>query len=122
MQIAISEKSLGTLLRAIEELRKIDADMPSQMASTFLLIALKPGRTVGDIESALGLSQSSASRNVAALSERVHDRRNGQVGRGLVEYRSDPRDYRRRELHLTERGHEMVVRLLKIMRDGGAEE
>lgn len=55
----------------LEEFRKVDPDMPLQMAATFLVVANNEGVTMKELGDKLGISQSSCSRNVAALSK-VH--------------------------------------------------
>jgi len=90
--------------------RQLSGEMPMQQADILLTIAGSPGLTMGDVSKATGLSQSSVSRNVAALST-FH--RLGQPGMGLVTAEVDPREPRRRVLFLTTTGQVLVTRLMR---------
>lgn len=105
--------SLDKVLRAIEALRSIDPDMPTQTASVFLTVAANEGMKVSDAER-LGLTRESASRNVKLLSGYTQ-RGNGKPGLGLIEYRVLESDYRVKVLYLTEAGREMRARLAEIV-------
>ncbi|MDR6816274.1 DNA-binding MarR family transcriptional regulator [Neorhizobium sp. 2083] len=82
--------------------------MPMQTASVFLAIAMRPGVLQRDLPNMLGLSQSSISRNVNALSSRD---RHGKPGLGLVTQRVGPMGARSPKLHLTTAGRELARRL-----------
>lgn len=85
----------------LEEFRKIDPEMPMQMAATFVLVALLPGITMKELAERLGISQASCSRNVAALSK-VH--RLNKPGHDLVYAEEDPAERRRKIVRLTSKG------------------
>lgn len=122
MTVKDSEKSavrydryaLVQLLRAIEAFRAIDPDMPLQTAASFLYCGIYPGCTMRDIQKNLSISQSSCSRNVAALSDR---HRLGKPGPGLLEAVEDPVERRRKIVRLSERGEEMAVGLSEALMD-----
>jgi DNA-binding MarR family transcriptional regulator len=113
----VSDASIRKLLAVLEQFRELDPEMPSQTISAFLTIALNPGFTVREVEHALGLSVSASSRNVAILSPRSVVRGREQPGLGLVEYRLDPEDARRKEIHLTKDGRRKLEAILAIMRE-----
>ncbi|THV25080.1 hypothetical protein FAA97_02430 [Peteryoungia ipomoeae] len=77
-------EGLTELLRRIEALRDVRGEMPLQMVSVFLVIAMKPGILQRDLPEIVNLSQSSVSRNVHALSASDGQ---GKPGLGLVEQR-----------------------------------
>jgi DNA-binding MarR family transcriptional regulator len=65
-----------------------------------------------DVLLCLAIAQSSASRNIAALS-RWHSF--GKDGHNLVEAREDPRERRRKIVSLTPRGHHLVATLRALV-------
>ena len=104
-------KNLFKLYRGIDELRKIDANMPTQMAGTFIYIAMHPGCTFAKIEEDCGYSQASSSRNVAALGK-WH--RRGHPGHDLVRPELDLHDLRKKIIHLTPKGKRVAETLSLI--------
>ncbi|MEM7444597.1 MAG: MarR family winged helix-turn-helix transcriptional regulator [Pseudomonadota bacterium] len=109
------EVSIDRLMRAMEVFRELDPDMPIQYALSFLTLARNPGLSIRDLSERLGIAQSSASRNVAALSE-WHSFR--KPGHNLVQAKEDPRERRRKIVSLTRKGKALLVRLEAVM-DGG---
>jgi DNA-binding MarR family transcriptional regulator len=100
----------------LEAFRRLDPDMPIQYALSFLTIARNEGMSMGDLAQKLGIAQSSASRNIAALS-RWHSF--GKPGHDLVEAHEDPRERRRKLVRLTARGHALIAELDLILAGGG---
>lgn len=98
------------LIQLVEQLRRLDLEMQLQTVLTFLLIAKEEGCTLRDLEREMGVSSSSVSRNVAALS--ATDRR-GAAGHGLVMKEVSPTDGRARVLFLTRKGRKFLVSLLR---------
>jgi len=103
---------IATVVRVLEEFRRFDPDMPIQYALSFLTIAQHEGLSMGDLAQRLGIAQSSASRNIAALS-RWHSF--GKNGHDLVEAREDPRERRRKIVSLTPRGRHLVTTLRALI-------
>ena len=101
----IEGDEITIVVRILEELRRLDPDMPIQYALSFLTIAQNEGLSMGDLAQRLGIAQSSASRNIAALSK-WHSF--GKAGHDLVEAHEDPRERRRKIVRLTARGHHLV--------------
>jgi len=65
-----------------------------------------------DVMNKLGLTLSSASRNVKLLSTlKVREGKSF----GLIDYRQDMNDYRRQTLHLTSAGIRVVNKVVNIM-------
>lgn len=106
---------VSSLGRVIRMLRTLSPDMPMQQADVLLTVATRPGLTMNDIAVATGLSQSSISRNVAAMSK-FH--RLGKPGLNLVEAVIDPREPRRRLVFLTSQGKIFVTKLLRQVNEG----
>lgn len=108
------DKPLINGFRFLEELRKLDPEMQLQTAQTFMCVALRPGITMKEIGDKLGLSQSSCSRNVAALSK-WH--RLNKPGHNLVVAVEDPMERRRKVVNLTQDG-ERMARNIKALLEG----
>jgi DNA-binding MarR family transcriptional regulator len=111
-QGASSRDEIAILMRILEEFRKLDPDLPIQYALSFLTLASNEGLSLGELATRLGIAQSSASRNVAALSE-WHSF--GKPGLDLVEAKEDPRERRRKLVTLTPKGHALVETLREIL-------
>lgn len=90
----------------VEEFRKIDPELPMQIALIFLLIAQKPGINLREIGQLTGLAKSSVSRNVALLSK--------EFGKGLVTYREDLADRRNKVINLTPEGERVLASLTHL--------
>ncbi|HYE53042.1 MAG TPA: winged helix DNA-binding protein [Azospirillaceae bacterium] len=99
---------LNPLVRVLEEFRTLDPDLPIQYALSFLTIAQNEGMSIRDLSERLGIAQSSASRNVAALSK-WHSF--GKAGHDLIEAVEDPRERRRKIVTLTPKGRALAERL-----------
>ena len=106
------EDEIATVIRVLEAFRRYDPDMPIQYALSFLTIAQHEGLSMGDLAQHLGIAQSSASRNIAALS-RWHSF--GKAGHDLVEAQEDPRERRRKIVSLTPRGRRLVADLKALV-------
>lgn len=102
-------KALSRITATQRALREIDDKIPSQTAHCLMEIALRPGMTMQQLSEATGLSQSSCSRNVAALSK-WH--RLGTPGYDLVEAIEDPAERRRKIMFLTGKGRDRVRKIL----------
>jgi DNA-binding MarR family transcriptional regulator len=103
---------IDTVIRVLEAFRTFDPDMPIQYALSFLTLAQNEGLSMGDLAHRLGIAQSSASRNVAALSK-WHSF--GKPGHDLVEAREDPRERRRKIISLTPAGRRLIEALRDIV-------
>jgi DNA-binding MarR family transcriptional regulator len=103
-------KEIHRLMQAIDVLRTNSDDMPIQQLQTILAIALRPGMTMEELGREVGMSQSSCSRNVAALSKWHRLRK---PGADMIEAIEDPRERRRKIIYLTTRGRTAVKRSLE---------
>lgn len=94
----------------LEELRKLDDDMPIQYALSFLYISRYEGLSSRELADHMGVSQAAASRQVAALADH---RRKGE-GYKIVSDERDPQELRRKILKLTSKGRRVVKSLVAI--------
>lgn len=112
----IDRKALQRLIRAVEEFRKFDPEMPVQTVLSFLYTAAltdKPeGVSIKDIGAALEVSSAAASRNVSKLTEFGVK---SQGGHGLLETQEDPMFRVRKRIALTPKGKRVLSTLLEII-------
>jgi len=106
------EIALDRLIEVLETFRALDPDMPIQYALSFLTLARHEGLSMRELADRLGIAQSSASRNVAALSEWQSFRR---PGHDLVRAEEDPRERRRKIVRLTAKGRALADRLAALV-------
>jgi len=105
-------EKLDPLVRVLEALRTLDPDLPIQYALSFLTIAQNEGLSIRDLSERLGIAQSSASRNVAALSK-WHSF--GKAGHDLIQAEEDPRERRRKIITLTDKGRALASDLADLI-------
>jgi len=100
-------------LNIVEEFRKLQSDLPLQIASLFTYIAANPGISMKELQEQTNTAQSTCSRSVAALSEwQNHEK----PGFGLIWMEEDPEERRRKLVHLTEKGEKLAATLAKMLR------
>jgi DNA-binding MarR family transcriptional regulator len=104
--------SLETFRAAIELFRGQYDEMPAQTIQALLVIAEFPGISVSELGEKLGLAQSSASRNVYALS---NDKGKGVPGLDLIVSEINPMNRRQRQLSLSLKGQKFVARLKETL-------
>ncbi|WP_187971145.1 MarR family winged helix-turn-helix transcriptional regulator [Aquibium microcysteis] len=106
--------ALGRLVSALEEFRQIAPKMEVNQMVIFLLIAQKRGIKMTELGSLTGLSRSSVSRNVLALSKEAYtdSRRSNPDGLDLVTTLTDPFDSRSKIVALTAKGTEIARRVV----------
>lgn len=112
MPTRIRPDEIATVTRVLEAFRTLDPDLPIQYALSFMTIAQNEGISIGELAERLGIAQSSASRNVAALS-RWHSF--GKAGLDLVSAQEDPRERRRKVVALTDKGRAFLDALRGIV-------
>lgn len=112
MPARIRPDEVTTVVHVLEAFRKLDPDLPIQYALSFMTIAQSEGISIGELADRLGIAQSSASRNVAALSK-WHSF--GKAGLDLVQAQEDPRERRRKIVTLTDQGRAFLEELRAIV-------
>lgn len=113
-------REISGIMRAVTALRINAANHPADnnqgeittiQVQTLMAIALHPGSTSEDIKLAVGMAQSSVSRNVGALSKT--NKLTGKPGADYIEFKRDPRQARPRYIYfLTARGRVAVKKAL----------
>jgi len=109
---AINKRDLMRVFKIIEEFRKIYPDMQMQTAGVFVTIAMNEGITIKDLGSRCDLAQSTCSRNVSLVSDKL---RFDKQGYGLVEAMEDPMERRRKIITLTPKGKRVASSLCGIV-------
>ena len=99
--------ALSRSLLLLEEFRKINPEMPIQVAATFLVVATSPRISFREIGLRTGQSSSAANRNVALLA--------GKYGPPLVAYGRDPNDARNNIAWLTPFGERLATSISHYM-------
>jgi DNA-binding MarR family transcriptional regulator len=100
----------NSVLACLEGLRELDSDLGLVDACVLMLVAERPGVSVADIESRLGLASVTASRALRAFA--AEDFPNAlPPALGLVELRRRPRNGRSLAAWLTPRGARLVQAL-----------
>ena len=102
-------REINHLMKVLDAIRGDEIDMSMQQAQAFLAVIMRPGLTMQNMADMVGMSQSSCSRNVAALSKehRLH-----KPGLNFVEAIQDPVEWRRKVMYLTPLG---VLRARKVI-------
>lgn len=106
-------KHLDKVSSLFQAFRQLDSTMPLQLAYTFILCATYEGESVGDIARRAGFAISTSSRHILDLGE---FNRQKDPGYGLVETRIDPLELRRKTVHLTPKGRNLLNQLIATMR------
>jgi len=106
-------KHLDKASSLFQTFRQLDSTMPLQLAYTFILCATYEGESVGDIARRAGFAISTTSRHILDLGE--YDRLK-KPGYQLVETRIDPLELRRKTVHLTPKGRNLLNQIINTMR------
>jgi DNA-binding MarR family transcriptional regulator len=108
-----SVRKLSSVLCAV---RVVADTIPVQELACFLEVAARPGAiSIMDVSKHLGISQSSASRNISALSDWHYKKK---PGLGLVETVVDPMEMRRKNVILTPKGKRLIEEITNILNSG----
>ena len=108
--------ALSTLAAALKPFRELGSQfknaMPVSIVSTFLLIANREGKTVGELANLAGIRLAQMSRQLADLSEK---NRYGSEGMGLIEQRLSNEDHRYMRNYLTVKGRALIRQIADAM-------
>lgn len=112
--MATTEGALARMIGMLEEVQRLDREMPAHTLMAFLLVASagQAGITQNELQQKLGMSGAAVSRNVAFLSK---PRGIGLPGHGLVDSDIDPENRRHRRLTLTPKGERLAEKLKAII-------
>jgi DNA-binding MarR family transcriptional regulator len=105
-------KKTYAVIRVIEEMRKIDKDIPAHTVNIFLTVCMQPGITMKELSERLGIPQSTMSRNVSVLSRYKSF---GEPGYDLLETDIDPTERRRKIVNLTHKGRLVQKAIAEIL-------
>lgn len=106
-------KHLDKVTGLFQAFRSLDPTMPLQIAYTFVLCATYEGEGIGDIARRAGFALSTTSRHILDLGE--YDRLK-RPGYQLVETKIDPMELRRKTVHLTPKGRNLLNQIISTMR------
>ena len=109
------KSTIRRLYKVVDAMRKVDSTLPMQTFAAFLVVALDEGMNVSQIGERVGIAQSSASRNVATLSDWDYTKKTGLK---LVEYRTDPMNLSTKTVHLSNKGGKLVDEILTALKGG----
>ncbi len=112
----IPEWAARAFLALLHQLQKIDSEFPIQYAICLSEISLNEGCSLTTLAEKTGLSLSTISRIVGALSD---FRQNGEPY-GLIELKVSPEERRRKEIYLTAKGRQTLQKITKIIESAQA--
>lgn len=110
-----TEMSIRKLFNALNLIRLVDATIPMQNFMALLAVAIEEGQNINEIGRKVGISQSSASRNLSSLSDWDWKKKEGLK---LVEYRQDPMNLSVKNIYLTRKGQTLVHQIIDTLFDG----
>lgn len=110
----MKQKSLGMLIRLLQELRRIDPEFPIQYALCLAEIGRQDGLSITELAQRTGIALSTVSRIISALSGSK-----GPCG-GLVRVKFSSTEARRKELSLTSRGISILTQLETELENGSS--
>ena len=107
-------KQINQAIKIVEEFRKIEANIPSQVIQVFLEIAREPGIATRDMFHRANISPASGSRALAFLSEK---HRSGKAGMGLISTERHPDDWKTLICRMTPKGDRLLRDIGSILDD-----
>lgn len=108
----LTNPDMDRLGRVMNLLRILDKEVPAQVLACFFYIASHDNCHKTALEEDLNMPNSSASRNIARLTER---HRLNKAGMGLIIKEDDPSNRRRLQLRLSPRGQELIKQIEAIL-------
>lgn len=107
---SIGLRALAKVTAIVRAFQQLNMELPMQQAAALLYIAANEGCMVLDMANATGMTQSAASRNIAALGKWA---RYGKPGLELIRTEEDPMERRRKLLYLTPKGRNAVQAIIE---------
>lgn len=111
-----SDNTLRRLFKSVDLVRLVDASLPIQTFAAFLAVGIEEGQSINSVGAKVGISQSSASRNLSSLSDWDWKKKEGLK---LVEYRQDPMNLSVKNVHLTAKGRNLLEHIVNQLHVGG---
>lgn len=115
-------KHIMRMLAAMETMKEDRGLMSFSLGMVFLAVAARPGMSVKEYATMVGLLPSYVSRNLATLGAKE---RNGSEGLGLIELRAalaSDRDTRSKSVHLTPKGEALRDKVFMALKPQGSKE
>ena len=100
---------LDRILKILEIFRYVNQTISVQVATTFLLVAVHPGKSLTELSRISGFPLSTVSRNLLDLGIR---NRKKEPGYGLVVTTTDEFELRRKNVNLTPLGKKLIDRIM----------
>lgn len=97
--------------KTLELFASIDPELQIQTIRVFLFVAIKGSCVQKDVETGLGMTNPSASRNVSYWTDLRFDKK---AGKGFISRHDDVSDRRHKVLMLTKKGKEFYEKVTKI--------
>lgn len=107
----IMKQEIEKFTALLHELQKIDSEFPLQYAICLFEIVLDEGLCLTDLSEKTGVPLSTISRITSALTK---ERARGKAY-GLIKIKISPNERRKKQLFLTQKGHNTANRISKIM-------
>jgi DNA-binding MarR family transcriptional regulator len=99
--MSMARSALTTTIMVLEEFRKLDPELPIQIALVLMLVARKPNISLKELTQLIGQGEASVSCHLAALSKEYG-------GKGLITYFEAPDDRCNKLARLTPDGERFV--------------
>jgi DNA-binding MarR family transcriptional regulator len=103
------QTTVRSVLLALDPFFELRGTMPARAIQAFLIVADKPGLSVGEYARIARCSPTTMSRNLLDLGERD---RVGNEGHGLVEGRDNLANLREKVYRLTPNGEQFLTRIV----------
>lgn len=114
MEGNMQKSGIVQALDFVSSMLDVDEEISASTMAVFLAVCLQEGLSNSDVEEMLELPKARVSRNIQLLTK-VAKRRLDSNGCNLVEMKIDPKDYRRRNLYLTNKGKSVRDKITKLL-------
>ncbi|MDC0200579.1 hypothetical protein OAJ40_01710 [Candidatus Pelagibacter sp.] len=111
-KIIFDHENLVSIIDLSKKFSKLDKNISMQAVGIFAYVCIYEGTTSTDLANYFNLTKARTSRWLQILSSVSRTRISG-VGLGLIQLKEDPNDFRKKNLHLTNKGKELKESLIK---------